>query len=71
MKFIMKINLFMIVLCTIAKVLNGMPLYGLEHQSNLSQQQHNRVIRDARILDIRMLCAPGMEYIEGRCRKLV
>jgi len=69
----MKINLFMIVLCTIAQVLNGMTLYGFEHQSNVSQQQHNhnRVERHARILDIRMQCAPGMEYIGGRCRKLV
>lgn len=70
MNFITKINLFMILLFIIAKVYNGEALYELENQSNLSQP-YNRAVRHARILDIRMRCAPGMTYIEGRCRKLV
>jgi hypothetical protein len=67
MNFIRKINLFMILLCTIAKVVNGMTLRA--HPSSL-EMERVRSIRSARLLDIKEICAPGMKWIEGRCRKV-
>jgi hypothetical protein len=69
----------MILLCTILKVVNGKSFLGLEHQStdgtwkgaNGETQQHNRVIRQPRLLDIRMSCPTGMKFIAGRCRKIL
>lgn len=76
MNFIIKINLFMILLCTILKVVNGNPVE-LDHRSTDAQRQgvrrgterHNRVIRQPNIL--RMRCPNGMEFVKGRCRTIL
>jgi hypothetical protein len=56
-------------LCTIAKLVNGMALHSSNGDGVMSQ--HGRVDRRARILDIKMICSPGMAFIDGRCRKLL
>lgn len=73
MNFIMKINLFMILLLAIAKVGTGMTrallLSNNGHHNN--EDVLHRFTREPRILNIKMICAPGMTYAEGRCRKLL
>lgn len=58
----------MILLFTIAKLANGMVKFSYGHQNN--EEVLHRFRRQARILNIKMICAPGMAYIDGRCRKL-
>lgn len=68
----------MILLCAILEVVNGKSFFELRHQStdgdlrrvNQQQERHNRTIRHARVLDIRMKCPSGMGYVGGRCRKI-
>lgn len=83
MNFIKNINLFMILLCTILKVVNGKSFSEVRHHStdgNLPSgevegvEKHSRTIRHAGpggILDIKMPCPSGMRYVRSRCRRIL